>query len=116
MQNTGFGNYTGTISSHTEYTPQYGITGWTPVNQTKVLYIRYLYLEARKVIKNKKDIGDQLWNTIVTSVGSSGELKVVMPYMLYVLANNIKTNTQEVQEININEDDENVQPYRLLLN
>ena len=116
MQKTGYGNYTGNVSTHTQYTPQYGITGYTPVNQTVFLYIRYLYMEAREIIKDKKEAGDQLWSTMITSVGNSGELNKIMPYMLYVLAENIKTNTQGVQQINFYEDDENIKYYQQLLN
>ena len=116
MQKTGYGNYTGNVSTHTQYTPQYGITGYTPINQTVFLYVRYLYMDARKIVKNKKEAGDQLWNTVITSVGSSGELNKIMPYMLYVLSGNIKANTQGVQQINLYENDENIKYYQQLLN
>lgn len=116
MHKTGYGNYTGNVSTQTQYTPQYGITGYTPINQTVFLYVRYLYLDARKIVKNKKEAGEQLWNTIITSVGSSGELNKVMPYMLYVLANNVRTNTQGIQQISLYESDENIKYYQQLLN
>lgn len=115
FQNVGYGNYIGNVSSHTEYTPQYGITGYTPINQTVLLYIRYLYMDARKIVKNKKEAGEQLWNTVITSVGSSGDLNEVMPYMLYVLSNNITDNTQGIQQISIDKNDENIKYYKQLL-
>ena len=50
MQNNGFGNYYGAYSSQTNYNPQYGITGYTPTNITKIVYIRYLFLKWHFVI------------------------------------------------------------------
>lgn len=115
IHKTGSGNYIGNVSTQTQYTPQYGVTGYTPINQTVFLYVRYLYLDARKIVKNKKEAGEQLWNTIITSVGSSGELNKVMPYMLYVLANNVRANTEGIQQISLYENDENIKYYQQLL-
>ncbi len=115
MQNNGFGNYYGAYSSQTNYNPQYGITGYTPTNITKIVYIRYLYVDARKKSKGK-EVGDQLWNVVITSTGTSGDLNILMPYMSYIFANKIKSNSNNIEEYSISENDKNVMYYKQLFN
>lgn len=115
MQNNGFGNYYGSYSAQTNYNPQYGITGYTPANITKVVYIRYLYADARKKSKGK-ELGEQLWNVVITSVGSSNDLNLLMPYMSYILADKIKSNSNNIEEYTLSEDDKQLTYYKQLFN
>jgi len=74
-------NY-GTYTSHTTYTPSYGITGYVPVSYSRASYTRFLFLEAIDLSKYKttqKIVPS--WKTSVISTGSTGDLRVVFPYL-----------------------------------
>jgi hypothetical protein len=64
--------------------PTYGITGYINQTQTYTKYLRYILLTTYDLnfyIKNKKD--KIVWNTIITSSGTGGDLRKIIPYMVY---------------------------------
>lgn len=109
-----FGNY-GSYTSQTEYYPQYGITGYTPVTRTMIVYSKHLFLDARKMAKGN-EIGDQLWRVLTTSRGQSNDLDEIMPYMLYVTANNIKYNSNNTENYILSANDKKIQYYKQIFN
>lgn len=72
-----------TYSGNTTYTPTFGITGSQAHAATSTTYARALSLEAYDVptyLHGKKML--QVWTTRVVSTGSSGDLRLVLPYMV----------------------------------
>ena len=67
----------------TSVTPSYGITGMNRIPLTIVQYLRYLTLTAYDLDEYKKN-GDEkiIWNMVITSIGRSGDLRRVFPYLL----------------------------------
>jgi len=98
------GSYTtGSVSAYgnqanyfgmTTYTPTYGITGAQTVNRSVVLYKRFVALEAvdRMTLQEKKKIVP-IWKTSGMSMGSSGDLRYVFPFMISAIKPNLATNT-----------------------
>lgn len=115
-------NTYGTVSSHggmatyagtTTYTPTYGITGSTTHLGTNTVYTRFLFLDAYDVstyIKENKM--SQVWQTNVVSTGSSGDLRLVVPYMVAAMKPYLATNTGRRIEVVIRENDPAVQLLR----
>lgn len=98
----GYGTYSGT----TTYTPTYGITGSTSHIGTYTMYLRFLVLDALDLSEykqTKKEV--QLWKTTITSVGSSGDLRRVFPYMVTASMPHIGTNTGQQIKVVLDEND-----------
>jgi hypothetical protein len=106
---TGSGRYSGTTS----YSPTYGVTGYTPITSSYTNYTRYLKLSAvdSGLWRNNKE-NIELWKTSVTSTGSSGDLRQVMPYMIIAVKPHIGTNTGQQLKIEIDGDNKNVKALR----
>lgn len=104
------GTSSSTVIGNTVFhTPSYGITGYTAQTDTYTTYFRYLGLEAIdfKVYKQSEKIV-QLWKTTVTSLGSSGDLRVVFPIMVAASGSYFGDNTGKKVDMAITEDDERV--------
>jgi hypothetical protein len=105
----GMSTYSGT----TTYTPRYGVTGSTTHIGTSTLYSRFLFLDAYDVptyIKEKKMA--QVWKTSVVSTGESGDLRLVIPYMVTAMKPYLGTNTGRRIEVEVLENDPAVQVLR----
>jgi len=103
-----YGNNT-SYSGTTTYTPTYGVTGSQSHSGVYITYFRYLILDAtdlNEYKKTKKQI--QLWKTTVTSTGSSGDLRQVIPILVGASKNYIGSNTGKKLLIKITEDDKRV--------
>lgn len=74
-----FGNYAGS----TTYTPTYGVIGTGVSTDTE--YTRYFKLELMDKHALEKNQINKLYEGKVVSKGSSGQLSVVMPYMVKAL-------------------------------
>lgn len=64
-------------------TPTYGVTGYRTVKELSTTYRRYLNLVAYDFdffVKNKRE--KRLWQTVITSIGYSNDLRKVLPYMI----------------------------------
>jgi hypothetical protein len=83
------------------YTPVYGIVDSEIRTGTTVTYQRFIILDALDLAASRaaeKNI--QLWQTTLTSIGSSGDLRVAFPIMLGAATEYIWTNTgKKVQAI-----------------
>lgn len=77
-----YGN-TGSYSATTYYQPTYGITGYTTGVGRRVVYTRILAL-AGVDANSVRQGGDakELWRVSAVSVGSSGDLRHLFPYLV----------------------------------
>jgi hypothetical protein len=74
---------TTTYNATTTYTPSYGVVGATSGTRNYTTYSRFVVLDAYDVpYYLAKSEMKQVWRTTVTSTGSSGDLRLVMPFML----------------------------------
>jgi len=99
----------GTTSSTTTYTPQYGIVGAVPQVGSFVTYDRFVFLTAydlklfRETQKEK-----QIWKTEITSRGSSGDLRRIFPIMLAGAAPYLGENTGQYKQFILTEEGKGV--------
>ncbi len=105
----GMATYSGT----TTYTPTYGITGATTHIGTNTMYTRFLFLDAYDVptyVKEKRMA--QVWRTSVVSAGSSGDLRLVVPYMVTAMKPYLGKNTGQKVKVEVPANDTAVQVLR----
>lgn len=103
-----YGN-TGSYSETTHYTPQYGIIGYKNYTGSYYEYFRWLMLDAYDVAAYKTSQKlMQAWQTSATSVGSSGDLRLVFPIMVAASRPFIGTNTGKKVRIVLHEKDSSV--------
>ena len=96
-------------SEKTTRTPSYGITGYNNVQTTLTSYLRYLNLVAFDMDHYKKTKEQKrLWQSYITSSGSSGDLRKTFPIMLIGASNYIGHKSGEKIQITIHEDDPDV--------
>ncbi|MBI3811240.1 MAG: hypothetical protein HY283_03410 [Nitrospirae bacterium] len=103
-----YGNY-GTYSGTTTYNPTYGIKGYTSHVGNYATYFRFLVLDALDLAEykqTKKEV--QLWKTIITSTGSSGDLRRVFPYLVSASKPHIAANTGQQIKVILEENDPSV--------
>ncbi len=100
---------TGIYSSTTTHTPSYGITGSTTHLGSYTIYSRHMILDAIdfQEFRKTKNI-KKIWKTIVTSSGSSGDLRVVLPILVGAAKDYIGTDTGKKIDIRLLENDERV--------
>lgn len=102
-----------TYSGRTTYTPTFGVTGETTHIGTDTVYSRFLFLDAYDVpnyIKENKMT--QVWKTSVVSTGSSGDLRLVVPYMVAAMKPYLGMNTGRKIEVQVPANDPFVQVLR----
>ena len=98
-----------TFGTENIYPLTYGITDYTSQVGTYTTYFRFLVLDAIDLTeyeKSKKT--NQLWKTIVTSRGSSDDLRRVFPIMVSASKPHIATNSGQQIDVEIDEDDPSV--------
>ena len=102
-------NSSGNYSSNTYYTPSYGITGSTNHVDSYTTYKRFMYIDAidmKKFITSNKVF--PVWKTSVTSEGSSGDLRKVLPVMVVGAIPYLGKNSGNLIKIEISEDDRRI--------
>lgn len=105
----GYGSYSGT----TTYTPTYGITGSTTHSGSYTTYFRFMLLDAIDLDEYRKsDKEVQLWKTTVTSSGSSGDLRRVIPILVAASKKYIGTNTGKKVKVELSEEDDQVKAVK----
>jgi hypothetical protein len=106
-------NYNQTTTS----TPTYGVTGYRTVNQTITQYLRFLTITVYDSNEYKETGKDKIvWNTIITSSGSSGDLRKVFPYLIVAGQNFFGLSSGERKEVNIYEGDERINQLKGITN
>lgn len=104
---------TATYSGTTTYTPTYGMTGQSTQLANVTTYSRFLVLDAYDVDAYTRDKKmSQVWKSSVTSTGSSGDLRLVMPYMVSALQPYLGTNTGRKIDVTVLANDPNVLALR----
>lgn len=99
----------GTYSGTTMYTPSYGITGYTAQSGSYTTFFRYARIDAYDLNvyrKSKKQI--QIWQTTITSTGTSGDLRRVFPILMAAAAPYIASNTGKQVDVVLHESDPRV--------
>lgn len=91
-------NIYGTHNSQTYSTPTYGIVGYRQNIRTYTDYERHVGMAAYGLNKENDDIklGDQVWKVFIHSIGSSGDFRKVLPFMLHILPETLGENTHGV--------------------
>ncbi|MEK6263163.1 MAG: hypothetical protein AABP62_31685 [Planctomycetota bacterium] len=105
----GYSTTSGTITT----LPRYGPVGSQSVTQSNVTYFRYLFLDAidlRAFRESQKVLS--VWRTNVTSNGSSGDLRLVLPILVAASEQYIAVNTGKQVEVDLREGDPRVQKVR----
>jgi hypothetical protein len=100
---------TGSYSGTTTYTPSYGVTGYKTHVQSYTTYFRFAQLSAYD-FKTYKSTGKeiQLWETTITSTGSSGDLRQVFPILVAAGAPFFGRSTDKNVTVNLLEQDPRV--------
>jgi len=104
-------SYTNTAnySATTTYTPTYGVTGTTTHAGSRTSYFRFMRLTAIDTHEYKMtDRVIPVWETTVTSSGSSGDLRQVFPVLVAASMPYISRNTGKKVRVNITESDKKV--------
>ena len=101
------GYYTTSGSIYTA--PTYGVVGNTNLNLRHTTYSRFIVLDAidfKEYQSNHKII--PVWKTTIYSTGSSGDLRLVFPYLIVAAKPYIGTNTTQAVGVTIYSNDEHV--------
>jgi hypothetical protein len=111
VRSSGYG--TATYSGTTYNTPTYGITGYSSGVRSYTTYTRIIRVEAYdvKLYKETKEM-KQLWKLSVASIGSSGDLRRVVPVMLAAASPYIGKSTANAISLEIAETDPRIQSIR----
>jgi len=100
-------------SDNTTYTPQYGVTGYQTHSHSYTTYTRSLQLIAYDVAAYRHEKKQrQVLKTSVVSTGSSGDLRLVLPYMITAMKPYLAGNTGRSIRIELKEDDPTVTVLR----
>jgi hypothetical protein len=81
IRSSGYGS--ATYTGNTYYTPTYGVTGQNTYQGSYVTFTRYIRVDAVDVLayQQNKEI-KQIWTTSMASIGSSADLRSVLPVMI----------------------------------
>jgi len=95
-----------TTTTKVKSKPTYGVVGSNTYSGSYTTYLRYLSMEALDV-QSYKESGsvNSLWQTTITSVGSSNDLRYVMPAMIAASSEYIGKNTKQRIDLEIKEND-----------
>jgi hypothetical protein len=98
----GMTNYSGT----TTYTPTYGVTGYSSHVGTYTTFTRFMWMDAIDVAayRQTKQVL-QVWATTVTSTGTSGDLRLVFPYMAAASKGLLGKDSKRMVEVDLQERD-----------
>jgi len=109
--NTVYGSATGNSTSRVNY--NYGVTGYRQETQTYTQYFRYLMLDVYDLnIYRSTGNPKMVWKTVLTSNGSSGDLRLVIPHMIAVGSPYFGKNSGTKQTLNIFENDKRVKQLK----
>lgn len=92
-------------TTQTYAVPQYGTVGYREKTTTHTEYLRFVHLIAYNINNNNNRA---IWSTVITSSGSSNDLRKVIPYMLIGGSKYLGKSSEEKKERRIYENDERV--------
>jgi len=109
---TTYGNTT-SVNATTTYQPTYGVTGYNTYTGTRVTFFRYAFITGYDFGKYKEtEQQTQLWQTTITSTGSSGDLRRVFPILIGASAPYLATNTGQKVNVSLKEEDKVVKAVK----
>jgi hypothetical protein len=109
---TTYGNTT-SVNATTTYTPTYGVTGYNTYTGTRTTFFRYALITGYDFEKYKEtEQQTQLWQTTITSTGSSGDLRRVFPILIGASAPYLATNTGQKVSVSLKEEDKVVKAVK----
>jgi len=101
----GYAHTTGTVHQQ----PTYGVVGSQTHTGSVTTYLRYLVLDAVSLAAYRESQTIvPLWKTTVTSTGSSGDLRLVLPVLVGAASEHLATNTGQQVHIKLTETDRRV--------
>ena len=105
---------TGTYSGTTQYMPTYGVTGYQNVTNTYTRYTRLLLVDAFAIRKEAGSIGlgNQSWKVVAKSIGSSDDLRFILPILVAASQEYFGKDTKRAVEIEIAENDPRVKALK----
>lgn len=102
-----------TYTQTTQNNPSYGVTGYRSYSKTKTEYLRFLHLTAFDFdYFNEYDEPKTIWQTKVTSQGSSGDLRKVFPVLVGASADYFGKNSGEKVEIRLYDSDRRIKQVK----
>nr|QQZ48920.1 hypothetical protein JKL49_16680 [Phenylobacterium glaciei] len=110
---TGYLSPTGAISAVTTNTPSYGVVGADSVPVSTTVYDRYVMLsgfDLNRYAKSKEV--KRFWQIKITSSGSSGDLRLIIPYMLNAAVPYLGKSTGKAVTVVLSQDDANAEYLR----
>ena len=107
---TYLGNSTGSGTANTQTVatsgPEYGVVGSRTQEVVNTSYTRYLVLEAMDLTHYRKTKRvKQVWRTVMTSNGSSNDLRYLFPLLVMASIDYIDANTGQKIEWSVSETD-----------
>lgn len=107
-----FGNGA-SVNATTTYNPTYGVVGYQNIQQSDTTYARWLDITGFDVAEYERSKEMKpLWKIQVRSVGSMGDLRHIVPYMLTAAQPYIGTSTGRSVTVNLVNGDERVEALR----
>lgn len=109
---TAYGS-SASVNTTTTYTPEYGITGFSTYTGTATTFFRYAIITAYdvdKYIETEKLV--KLWQSTITSTGSSDDLRLIFPVLIAASAPYIATNSGQKINLSLKETDKVVKAVR----
>lgn len=71
-----------TVNAKTNYTPTYGITGYSQHTKVSISYTRYLTMTAiDRAASEERRRAVEVWRTSIVSTGSTGDLRAIFPIL-----------------------------------
>lgn len=101
-----YGN-SASYSGTTTYVPTYGVRGYMPISREYTTYFRYVLVAAyqlKPLLESKNLV--ELWQTTISSTGSSGDLRQVYPILVAAAFPYFATDTGRQIHIKVFESDE----------
>lgn len=104
---------TTTYTQKTQNNPSYGVSGYRSYSKTQTEYYRFLHLTAFDYDYYKEfDEAKTIWQTEITSQGSSSDLRKVFPVLVAASSDYFGENSGEKVEVRINEYDRRVKQVK----
>lgn len=113
--NVNVNPYSNSISytQKTQNNPSYGVTGYRSYSKTNTEYFRFLHLTAFDFDYFKEhDEPKTIWQTEVTSQGSTGDLRQVFPALVGASAEYFGRNSGKKVEIRLYENDQRIKAIK----
>lgn len=97
------GSFTGgNVTANTTFTPSYGLTGVVPRSETLTIYdrwLRFAAVDAQSLKSGNKPV--EKWRVNVKSSGSIGELRNIVPFMIFSAKDYVGISSMRVVQVKV---------------